>query len=215
MSGVSVQNIKKVLTPKFITTLEHHYDTLAEYAKHIQTPITLTKAYEDFIYKIEHMNISDEAADMLDNIVFNTLKHNAVRVIGTDKQIIIGSIVFDVFNDVFIYSLTTMFNHRIKLQLEVIDIEQDLEGLQLYNNIQIRLTAINLISSRKEKTYPLNMPLYFYYRTRDNYADKNKLIGTITYNEDDGCYDFVFDETANGPQSLEEIIECVNEVDMF
>ena len=190
MSGVSVQNIKKVLTPKFITTLEHYYEDLVEYSKYIQTPITLTKAYEDLIYKIERMNISDEAADMLDNIAFNTLKHNAVNCIGIDKQIIIGSIVFDVFNEVFIYSLTTMFNHRIKLQLEA-------NGLRQSEGLQMKLTAINLISSRKERTYPLDMPLYFQYRTRYNYADKNKLIGAITYNEDDGCYDFVFDETVN------------------
>ena len=194
MSEITIKNIQDILMPEFIETLEHYYDELIEYAKEIQTPITLKKAYETLNDKIDEMNLTPDVADMLDNMVFNMLNHNAVSCNGLRGLIITHDIIFDVFNELFIYTLTKMFNQRVKTCFEIIDIEEDLEGLRMNYILHMKATNIILTVNKKEKIYKLVMPLYISYRTPFEYSDKNKLIGIMFYCNRDKDYSIVFDE---------------------
>ena len=185
MEEITIKNIQNVLTPEFIETLEHYYEDLIVYIRNIQTPITLMTAYEMVNEEIDNMNLTLGVADMLDSMMFNMLKHNAVNCIGLTELIIAQDIIIEIFNDLFIYTLTTMFNNHIEVCFEIIE---DLDGWHM------KATDIILTTKHKEKTYPLTTPLYVSCLTPYVCTNKNKIIGAIAYNEYDHDYVFEFVE---------------------
>lgn len=185
MTEITINNIKDALTPEFIETVEHYYEYLIDYVKKIQTPITLTKAYEIVNDEIDNMNLTLDVADMLESMMFNMLKHHAVICAGLTELIITQNIIIEVFNDLFIYTLTTMFNNHIDVCFDIVG---DLDGWHM------KATDIILTTKHKEKTYPLTTPLYISCKVPYICTITNEIIGRIAYDEDDQEYFFKIDE---------------------
>ena len=189
MSEITIKNIQNVLTPEFIETLEHYYEDLIVYIRNIQTPITLMMAYGMVNEEIDNMNLTLDVADMLESMMFNMLKHNAVNCIGLTELIIAQDIIIEIFNDLFIYTLTTMFNNHIEVCFEIIEEKEDMDYIP-----RMKATDIILTTKHKEKTYKLATPLYVSCLTPYICTNKNKIIGAIAYNEYDHDYVFEFVE---------------------
>lgn len=195
MSGITIKYIKEAIYPDFIETLKYYYLDIKDNKRLIRkAPITVTQAYERYSDLIYGMLIPTKSADMLDEMMLNVLKHNSVINGKETDKIINRKITFDNFDEVYLYSLSTMFSGQVKYQFDIIEVNEQ-KG-ELYPHLDT--IYMTLMRASKlilfNKTYELPKPIYVRYESLYDHRDKNKLFGNIFYNKDKKAYGYMFDE---------------------
>lgn len=193
MSNTINNKLNNMVRPDYIETLEYYYNIIRDNNKS-KTPITFIKSYEYYNKLIYNMNLPDNIADMLDEMIFNILLHNSKACEGSSKIIIINDVIFESFNEIYLLSLCSMFNNNIKICFDVDSIEEVFEGIQPRYNLNMYPISISLFDETITKPFYFVNRLYLSYETFYDYSDKNKLSGFISYDNDKQQYKYSFDE---------------------